>query len=101
MYKNHFNEECRKIDREAEKNYLMFLSKTENNYNSYWNKIFEADVVTALDLKNCVKDIIKHKTFDPEYYEKLWEKELLFLDNYNNMTDKLERTITFMERINK
>lgn len=101
MYKNHFNEECRKIDREAEKNYLMFLSKTENNYNSYWNKIFEADVVTVLDLKNCVKDIIRHKTFDPEYYEKLWEKELLFLDNYNNMTDKLERTITFMERINK
>ncbi len=101
VYKNHFNQECKKIDEEARNRYLVFLSKTENNYNPYWNKIFEADVATVLDLKNGVKDIIKHKTFDREYYEKLWEKELILLDNYNNMTDELERTITFMERINK
>jgi len=101
VYKNHFNQECKKIDEEARNRYLVFLSKTENNYNPYWNKIFEADFATVLDLKNGVKDIIKHKTFDREYYEKLWEKELIFLDNYNNMTDELERTITFMERINK
>ena len=101
MYKNYFNEECRKIDNEAEKNYLMFLSKTENNYNSYWNKIFEADIKYPLKLKNCVKDIIYHKTFDPQYYEELWKKQLSYLDNYSNTKTKLYKMIDFMEKINK
>mgnify|MGYP003645547214 FL=1 len=102
MHKNYFNKESKKIDNKSKLEYLSFLSNTENNQNSYWNKIFEADIDCDLNLKNCISDIRKHKTFDPEFYRNLWKKELLYLNNYAvRNTNNCEPLSILIKRINK
>ena len=56
IHKNYFNKESKKIDNKSKLEYLSFLSNTENNQNSYWNKIFEADIDCDLNLKNCINE---------------------------------------------
>ena len=102
IHKNYFNKESKKIDNKSKLEYLSFLSNTENNQNSYWNKIFEADIDCDLNLKNCISDIRKHKTFDPEFYRNLWKKELLYLNNYAvRNTNNCEPLSILIKRINK
>jgi hypothetical protein len=101
IYKNYFNSKCKQINENALNNYLSFLSKTEHNYNSYWNKIFESDVDVDLKLDNCLKDVLKFKTFDPDFYKNLWKKELEHLDNFSKKDiEDSESTYKYLERIN-
>jgi len=101
IYKNYFNTKCKQINENALNNYLSFLSKTEHNYNSYWNKIFESDVDVDLKLDNCLKDVLKFKTFDPDFYKNLWKKELEHLDNFSKKDiEDSESTYKYPERIN-
>jgi len=82
MYKNYFNKKCSKINYSASMDYLKFLSKTWHKYNGYWSKIYEADINVDLKFDNCFDQLLEHKTSDPEFYKKVWEDKLKYLDKF-------------------
>lgn len=99
IYKNYFNNNCITNYENEKLNYITFLSTTERNDSSYWNNLFEKDIINKnLNLdKSCVKIVRKYNIIDLDFFEKKWKIDIKILNNKIKVTKKtLDNSIPLM-----